>query len=278
MKFIAKLASTPQEHAAARALRYQVFVQELGGSGAMVDHGTGQEQDPFDPFCDHLILLADPQDADPQNTDPHRDGPTGAPQPQPQPHPHSQGKVVGVYRLMRSAQAAQAGQFYSESEYDLGKLRASGRNLLELGRSCVHPAYRGGPALFHLWSALASYVARHQIDLLFGVASFHGTDQAPLAMPLSLLFHRYLAPEALRVRAKDYTPMDIIAPPDLDARQAMQAMPALIKSYLRLGGVVGDGAFIDRPFNTTDVCLILDTQTMNARQARFYQGASHDLG
>jgi putative hemolysin len=243
VKYLAKLAQTPQELAAARSLRYEVFVKELGAGGALVDHTACEEQDEFDPFCDHLILLTQPQ-----------------------------GQVVGVYRLMRECQADKAGRFYSEGEYDLTKLRHSGRTLLELGRSCVHPDHRGGPALFHLWNALAAYVEQHQIELLFGVASFHGTDQARLAMPLSLLHQRYLAPDELRVRARDYTPMNVVAPADLNAAQAMQAMPALIKSYLRLGGVVGDGAFIDRPFNTTDVCLILDTEKMNARQARFYQG------
>ena len=55
-------------------------------------------------------------------------------------------------------------------------------------------------------------------------------------------------------------------------RQAMLDTPALIKAYLRLGGFVGEGAFVDHAFNTTDVCLILDTARMNARQRRIYDG------
>jgi putative hemolysin len=50
----------------------------------------------------------------------------------------------------------------------------------------------------------------------------------------------------------------------------LRAMPALIKAYLRLGGGVGDGAYIDQAFNTTDVCLVLDVQTMNPRQKAIY--------
>jgi putative hemolysin len=75
---------------------------------------------------------------------------------------------------LRDDQARAAGQFYSEDEYDLSVLRQSGRRLLELGRSCLHRDYRGGMAMYHLWAALAGYVAEHEIEVLFGVASFTG--------------------------------------------------------------------------------------------------------
>ncbi|EDQ04644.1 hypothetical protein DSM14862_01513 [Sulfitobacter indolifex] len=243
--FQVRLAQTDADVQAAQRLRYEVFVQELGGSGAMVDHAAGLEQDRFDPFFDHLLLT------DLRN-----------------------GKLAGVYRVMRADMAARAGGFYSEAEYDLTPLVQSGRKLLELGRSCLDPAYRGGAAMHHLWGALARYVAEHEIEVLFGVASFHGTDTATLAEPLSLLHHRHLAPPELRVRAREFAPMDLIAEPDLDRRKAMLAVPSLIKAYLRLGGCVGEGAYIDRAFNTTDVCLILDTKQMSARQSRIYGGSA----
>ena len=47
-------------------------------------------------------------------------------------------------------------------------------------------------------------------------------------------------------------------------------MPALIKAYLRLGGGVGDGAFIDSNFNTTDICMVLDIEQMSLRQKSIY--------
>ena len=243
--FSVKIAETEADLRAAQALRYDVFVRELGGSGELVDHDAGLERDRFDPFFDHMIV-----------TD------TGS------------GQVVGVYRLLRDDQARAAGQFYSEDEYDLTVLKASGRRLLELGRSCLHPEYRGGTAMFHLWTALAEYVARHGIEILFGVASFHGTDLAALAQPLSMLHHNHLAPPDLRVRAREahFQPMDLVPADQLDRRRAMIEMPALIKAYLRLGGFVGEGAFIDRDFNTTDVCLVLDTARMNERQRRLYTG------
>ena len=174
--------------------------------------------------------------------------------------------------MLRSDQAARAGQFYTEDEYQIAALRNSGRNLLELGRSCVHPDYRGGMAMYQLWSGLAAYVLEHKIEILFGVASFHGSDLAALAGPLSILHTRYLAPTELRVRAHatGYQTMDLLPADRLDRRAAMLKMPALIKAYLRLGGFVGDGAFIDRDFNTTDVCLVMDTARMNPRYSRYY--------
>lgn len=241
--FSVYLAETESDLLAAQSLRYEVFVRELGGGGALVDHARGLERDGFDPFFDHMVVRDDAAD-----------------------------KIVGVYRLLRSDQAARAGQFYSEDEYDLTPLKNSGRTLLELGRSCLHRDYRGGAAMFHLWTGLADYVLRHEIEVLFGVASFHGANPAALAEPLSLLHHNHLAPDALRVRAlaAHFQPMDLIPADELDRRKAMVEMPALIKAYLRLGGVVGEGAFVDTAFNTTDVCLIMDTARMNAKQKRLY--------
>ncbi|QXT38455.1 GNAT family N-acetyltransferase [Gymnodinialimonas ceratoperidinii] len=242
-----RLAKTPADLRAAQRLRYQVFVAELGGSGPMVDHEAQLEQDRFDPFFDHLLLLD---------------------------HRRAAGdEVVGVYRLMRSVGAEEAGQFYSEDEYDLGVLRRSGRRLLELGRSCVHADYRGGTAMLHLWNGLAAYIAEHGIEVMFGVASFHGTDPAPIAGPLSLLHHRHLAPSDIRpkARADGFQPMPLIAADALDRPAAIRAMPALIKAYLRLGGFVGEGAYIDRAFNCIDVCLVIDVARMSPTHRAIYQ-------
>ncbi len=244
--FEVRLARTPQDLQAAQRLRYDVFVTELGGGGALVDHDARLERDHLDPYFDHL-LLSD----------------------------RRSGEVVGVYRLMQVENAARAGGFYSAAEYDLAPLQASGRRILELGRSCLHPDYRGGIAMHTLWSALARYVAEHGVEILFGVASFHGTEIGRLAQPLSLLHHRHLAPPALRVRALEtsFQRMDLIDEALLDRRAAMMQVPSLIKAYLRLGGCVGEGAFVDHDFNTVDVCLIMDTAQLSARQARIYGGA-----
>ena len=126
--------------------------------------------------------------------------------------------------------------------------------------------------MFHLWNGLAEYVLDRGIEILFGVASFHGTDIAALSGPLSLLHHHHLAPPEMRVRARapHRQSMDLIAPEALDRKAALAATPALIKAYLRLGGFVGDGAWLDHDFNTTDVCLVMDTGQMSARHRAFY--------
>ncbi|PIE12493.1 MAG: ornithine-acyl-ACP acyltransferase [Rhodobacterales bacterium] len=244
-QFQVKLAATEAELRAAQRLRYEVFVRELGAGGDLVDHVAGLEKDRFDPYFDHMILID---------------------------HAREGAQVVGVYRLLREGPAKEAGQFYSEDEYDIAPLKSSGRRLLELGRSCLHADYRGGAGMFHLWNGLADYVIRHEIEILFGVASLHGTDVNELAPVLSLLHHRHLAPEPLRVRAQaaQFQRMDLIAEEALDRRAAVVQVPALIKAYLRLGGVVGEGAYIDHAFNTTDVCLIMDTGKMNAKQRALY--------
>lgn len=245
-RFAVSVARTAQDVQAAQRLRYRVFIRELGGDGPLVDHRAGLERDRFDACAIHLVLrdlARDPSD-----------------------------QVVGVYRLLTQEAAATAGQFYCEGEYDLTPLKTSGLRLLELGRSCLHPDYRGGMAMMHLWQALADYVLAEGIDVLFGVASFHGTDLDRLAEPLSLLFHRHLAPAQLRVQAKgagavSFTPLPADA---IDRVAAMRDTPALIKAYLRIGGVVGQGIYVDQAFNTTDVCLILPTSCVSTRHRDLY--------
>ena len=243
--FELRLARSEADLVRAQRLRYQVFVEELGGDGALVDHEARLERDAFDPYYDHLMLIDRARE--------------GAP-------------VVGVYRVMRDDQAAACGGFYSEGEYDLSRLKQSGRRLLELGRSCVHRAYRGGTGMRRLWNGLAEYVLEHEIEILFGVASFHGTDVETLKMPLAYLHHNHLAPASLRVRVLEqaFQPMDLLGVDQLDKTAALKAIPPLIKAYLRLGGFVGEGAFVDHAFNTTDVCLIMDTEAMSQRHKEKY--------
>ncbi|GGE44074.1 GNAT family N-acetyltransferase [Actibacterium pelagium] len=248
--FKLKLAETPDELKAAQRLRYEVFVEELGSDGELVDHEARLEKDAYDPFYDHLLLLDESRPFDMQ--------------------------VVGVYRLLRQEQAERIGQFYTESEFDLTPIKSSGRRLLELGRSCLHRDYRGGMAMHHIWNGIGDYVLKHEIEILFGVASFHGTDVQALAQPLSFLHHNHLAPEDMRVTvlADNGVAMDVLPVDQVDRREAMLATPALIKAYLRVGGFVGQGAYVDHAFNTVDVCLLMDTERMTAKaKARYTQGA-----
>ena len=247
-RYLVRLATTEADLVAAQRLRYRVFVQELGADGPLVDHAAQTEQDTLDAVFDHLVLIDRRVD------------------------PASLNHVVGVYRVLPGDRLGQAGHFYSASEYDLTPLLASGRRLLELGRSCVHADHRGGTGLLLLWNGLADYVLDLEIDILFGVASFPGTDPAALAQPLSHLHHAHLAPPDLRVcsHGSGAVAMNILPPEAIDRRAALAGTPALIKAYLRLGGFVGQGAYVDHAFNTTDVCLVMDTANMSARHRNFY--------
>ena len=241
--FALRPAASKAEIEAAQALRYQVFVEELGGTGGdLTDPDRRLEADRFDAHSEHLLLL-----------DMLRNG-----------------AVVGTTRVMSLKGADQAGRFASEAEFDLSPLRRTGRTLLEVGRTCLHPDYRGGAAMHRLWQGLAMLVEERGIELLFGLASFPGTDPATLAQPLSCLYHDHLAPGALRPRSLAPVAVDLMAPDGIDRRAAMLAMPALVKAYLRLGGKVGEGAFVDRAFRCIDLCIVLDTATLSARARAIY--------
>lgn len=246
---VVRLAADAQDLRAAQRLRYAVFVEELGARCVGADHAARLESDAMDPHFDHLLLI-----------DPRVD-------------PATLEHVIGVYRLLPHERAVSLGRFYSDSEYDLSPLRASGRRLVELGRSCVHPAHRRGAAMLHLWNGLAAYVIERDLEILFGVASFPGADPARHAAALSWLAAHHRAPEALRVRVlpgPQAHSMTLLAAETLDRAKALASIPPLIRAYLRLGGFVGEGAFVDQDFNTTDVCLIMDTSAMSGRAVDFY--------
>ena len=246
--FEVRLAADARDLAAAQRLRYRVFVEEMGSDGPLVDHVARLERDAFDDICDHLLLIDRSRDA------------------------AALEDVVGVYRLLPGDRLAPGQRFYSEGEYDLGRLRASGRRLLELGRSCVHPDHRGGAAMVLIWNRLADYVLERGLEVMFGTASFPGTDVAALAQPLSWLAHHHRAPEGLRaeVLPPQGVPMEMLPPEALDRRAQLQPGQAIYVAYLRLGGVVGDGAFVDRDFNTTDILLVIDTAQMSLKHKEYY--------
>lgn len=255
-RFEVKLAADDHEIASAQRLRYRVFVEEMGAVAEHADHDLRLERDAFDDHFDHLILLDNERKVDdPLDT------------------------VIGVYRLMQKDVALSGPGFYGSDEYDLQLLADSPRRMVELGRSCVDKKYRRGIAMPLMWNGLADYVLSNDLEVMFGVASFHGTDPSEFAHALSFLHHNHLAPADIRVQAKEgrYQSMDLLDSQKVDETKAKQQLPALIKAYLRLGGFVGDGAFIDHDFNTVDVCLLMDTVRMSERHKEFFsrtQGAS----
>lgn len=243
-----RVANSDEDVRAAQRLRYKVFVEEMGAAGEGVNDTDRLETDDFDSISDHLILIDKRRRAGDLD------------------------HVVGAYRLLGTDAAQANNGFYSESEYDITLLKECGRPIVELGRSCVHPDYRSSTVMYQLWNGLADYVLDRGLEILFGVASFHGNDLDKFDQPLSYLHYNHLAPNDIRVRVLEdhYNTMQRLLPEEVDSRKAMKSIPILLKGYLRLGAFIGDGAFIDRSFNTIDVCVIIDTSRMSARHRGYY--------
>ncbi len=243
-----RLAISAAEIAASQALRFRVFYDEMGAVPDAETARNGRDADAYDGVADHLLVLD------------HRMG-DGA------------RAVVGTYRLIRAPAAAKVGRFYSADEYDIAPILRFRGEILELGRSCVDPAHRNRNVMQLLWRGIAAYVHLHRIDLMFGCASLPGTDPDALATDLTYLQAHHLAPADIRPRALPgrYVAMNRLDPASIDPRRALANLPPLIKGYLRLGGFVGDGAVIDRQFNTTDVAVVVKTDLVTEKYVKHYE-------
>lgn len=243
-----RLARSAAEIDAAQRLRYQVFFQEWGATTDAACHARGRDSDAFDPLMEHLVVID------------HSRSP-------------AQGQVVGNYRLLRRDRVGPGGRFYSSSEFDLTPLLDSGASLLELGRSCVLRDYRNQHVLRLLWEAIAGYVADHGIGLMFGCASLRGTDPRALREQLSYLHHFHLAPLPLRPHAVGPTRIDRDLMPKLaiDPRHARALLEPIIKGYLRVGAGIGEGAYVDRQFNSVDVCIVMPTAHLSRRYRSHFE-------
>ncbi len=244
---IIRTAEGTQEIEAAQRLRYEIFYEEFGAKPNAEAARTRLDCDEFDAVADHLVVV---DRSDPANE-----------------------KIIGTYRMLGQEAAKKHGQFYSSDEYDLTPLLDSGSNLLELGRSCVLADYRTRPVLQLLWQGIADYVISHDVEILFGCASLHSTNIADIQEPLSYLYHYHLSPENLRPKATEsrYVDMDILPIDRINARKAFNALPPLIKGYLRVGATVADGAVVDEQFNTTDVLIVMQTHLLSDRYKKHFE-------
>lgn len=243
----ARLARTKGDVKRAQKLRYKVFYKD---GSAIADAATllaQRDKDAFDKICDHLLVVDHAA------------------------KPSMSGKqpVVGTYRLLRQDIAARHGGFYTGDEFDISGLmkRQAGLKFLELGRSCVLPAYRTKRTVELLWQGVWSYVRQHNLDVMIGCASFEGTDPDRLALPLSFLHHFAAAPDAWRASAHPARRIDMnrIPKDQIDTKAAIRMLPPLIKGYLRVGAFVGDGAVVDHQFGTTDVLIVMPVSAINGR-------------
>ena len=243
-----RLAQSEAEIDAAQALRYRVFYEELNAEPDEATRQSRRDMDALDARCDHLLVLD------------HGDG-------------NVTPKVVGTYRMNLQPENPDGGAFYSAGEFDLSPLLTYPGRLLEVGRSCVAPEYRRGAVMQLLWAGIAEYIATHDVGLMFGCASFPGSDPAEQAQGLAYLYHHHLAPPSIRPRAVEgrYVAMDLQSREEIDTGKAKAALPPLIKGYLRLGGCVGDGAVVDPQFDTVDICMLVEASGIAEKYVRFYR-------
>ena len=232
-------ASSEAEVREAQALRYQVFTTEMGARlPTPAGMPAGLDVDLFDAHCEHLLVRASDADGGP-------------------------GPVVGTYRVLTPAAAQRAGGFYSDTEFDLTRLRSMRSRLAEIGRSCVHPDHRSGGAILALWGALAEFMARNGLDTVIGCASVSMRDGGHVAASLwRQIAADHLAPIDCRVRPRLPLPIEHLR------QDLVVEPPALIRGYLRCGArLMGEPAW-DPDFNTADLPLMLRTADLPARFRR----------
>ena len=227
----------------AQKLRFDVFGTEMGArlSGKV----PGHDMDLFDDYCEHLLV---------------RDSASGL--------------VIGTYRVLTPAQAKRAGSTYSDTEFDLTRLRGLRNRMVELGRSCVHADYRQGAVIMALWGALFEFMERNNLDTMIGCASIpmlhNGVVSGDVAASIwHQLRQTHLAEIQHHVRPRWALPVE-----ELDHSLAIEP-PALIKGYLRLGARVLGAPAWDPDFNTADLPMMMRIADLPARYRKhFTMGAA----
>ena len=242
--FVIKLANNKYELKKAQALRYSVFYKEKKAKPNFPKKMRKLDYDKIDKFADHLIVIDKKRKS-------------------------IKNKIVGTYRLIRGDVALSFGGFYTSSEFDLTNILNSYKHkqILELGRSCVHKDYRNGTTMKLLWKAIAEYIKLYDIKVLLGCASFPGTDVQEFSKELSYLRSNFSLPEEISVNSllDNNYPVCIKNNINESDVRTFAKLPPLIKGYLRVGGRVSDSFFVDYDFNTIDLCVIVQTVNIDEK-------------
>ncbi|MDI3380280.1 GNAT family N-acetyltransferase [Xenophilus aerolatus] len=225
---------------AAQRLRHDVFAGEMGAR--LSTPLPGHDVDLFDDFCEHLLV---------------REEVTG--------------QVIGTYRVLTPAQARRVGGTYSDTEFDLTRLRGLRERMVELGRSCVHRDHRQGGVIMALWGALAAFMHRNQLDTMIGCASIpmwhNGVTTGDAAASIwRQVSQTHMAPIQYHVQPRLPLPVE-----RLDDSLAIEP-PALIKGYLRLGAKVLGAPAWDPDFNTADLPMLMRIADLPPRYRRHFLG------
>jgi putative hemolysin len=231
---VTELATSPADVLASQRLRYRVFAEEMGAR--LPSAQLGIDRDGYDAFCQHLLV---------------REPDTG--------------EVVASTRILISEHTPAAGGFYSQSEFDLGRLEQLPGRVMEVGRTCVRSDYRTGWAINALWTGLAQFMTAGRFDFLMGCASIPFIPGDPSAHALlDQLYATHPAPARYRVIPRHPVP-DMARKP-----VSPESLPPLLKAYLRLGAWVCGEACWDPDFGVADVFILLDVAQVPDRYRRHF--------
>ncbi|AWN14789.1 GNAT family N-acetyltransferase [Salinisphaera sp. LB1] len=236
--FYYSFAQTEEDIRDSLALRHRVFVEEMG---ARIEPGpAGLETDAMDEYCLHLIVREATTD-----------------------------RAVASTRILTHEAAIAAGRFYSATEFNIDRLLARPGRFLEIGRTCVDSAHRGGAAIAMLWNGLADLIRADDYDHLIGCASIDLRDGLDRAHAICRdLLGRQPVPAQHRVAPRRPLPAA--------SNRLVRAvrMPPLIKAYLRLGARVGGPPCHDPDFGVADLFMHLDVARLSPRYARHFLGTT----
>ncbi|MGW6563976.1 GNAT family N-acetyltransferase [Streptomyces sp. NPDC054975] len=234
-RYVVCLARDQDDVRAAQRLRHQVFAGEMGAH--LDGPEPGLDIDAFDAYCDHLLVREE-----------------------------ATGEVVGTYRVLPPDRARIAGRLYSESEFDLGRLGPIRDDLVEVGRSCVHPAHRNGAVIALIWAGLARYMTRTGHNWLAGCCSIPLADGGTLAAATwDRVKAKHLAPEEYWV-----TPHKLWTPDGIARPEGRVELPPLLRGYLRLGAWVCGAPAHDVDFGVADLYVLLSLRNTNPRYLRHF--------
>ena len=244
-RFTVAWARDESDVRAAQRLRHAVFAEEMGARLSVpAGAPAGHDVDVFDDFCEHLLVRAPAGD----------DGEPGA--------------VIGTYRVLTPGAARRIGGLYSETEFDLTRLRPLRPRMVELGRSCVHPDWRSGGVILALWGALGEFMARNGLETMIGCASVGMRDGGHVAASLwEQLRRTHMASIEWRVRPRLALPVE-----ELRSDLAVEP-PPLIKGYLRCGAKLLGAPAWDPDFGTADLPLMMRIGDLPTRYRRHFLAA-----
>ena len=222
----------------AQRLRYEVFGKEMGAR--LPETLAGHDIDLFDDYCEHLLV---------------RDGASGA--------------VIGTYRVLTPAQAKRVGGTYTDTEFDLTRLRFMRERMVELGRSCVHAEHRHGGVILALWGALFEFMARNQLDTMIGCASIPMLHNGIVSGDAAASMWKQLSKTnlaSIEFHALPRLPLPI---EELDSDLPVEP-PALIRGYLRLGAKILGAPAWDPDFNTADLPMLMQVKDLPNRYRKHF--------